>query len=276
MIDFIKYNLVEILLLLAGVTVLFIVFYILKSKRLRHRVGYYLNFIMYKIGLRKRISGRYISKIHVKESYEHLVELANHPKIIINKETVETPVLLRKQVVAKLLKLADKLPDNQYIKVYSAYRSRIAIYEVWKEEVDRMQKENPDMGRAELMMKVNAAVTNPADSLGGHDTGGAVDVSICSKDGKDMDFGTKYHEKFVNADLTKEQLQNRKYLVKLMKSQDFVNHPNHWWHFSYGDKKWAAYKGRRTSAIYTSAEKAFENTGYVRVIKTDTINVNTK
>lgn len=269
MIEFIKYNLVEILVLLVCAAILFLIIYILKSKKLRHRFGYYLNYVLYKIGLKKSISRRYIHRIHVKESYEHLVELTYHPKIVINKESVETPVLLRKQVVTKLLKIADALPDDRCLKIYSAYRSRIALYNIWKEELEKVQAENPKMGRAELLMKVNSIVSNPADSMGGHDTGGAVDVSICDKNGKDIDFGTKYHEKFINVDLTKEQVQNRKYLVKLMKSQNFVNHPKQWWHFSYGDKKWAAYKGKRTKAIYASAEKEFENVGYVRVIETD-------
>lgn len=276
MADFIRYNLVEILLSILGLTIIFLLIYFLRSKKVRHKIGFYINFIMYKMGMKKNISSKYISSIHVKESYEHLVELVNHPKIIINKDTIESPTLLRKQVVKKLYKVADKLPDNQYLKIYSAYRSRIALYDVWKEELDKLNAENPEMGRAELLMNVNGVVNNPADSMGGHDTGGAVDLSICDVNGNDMDFGTKYHEKYVNADLTSEQLANRKYLVKLMNSQDFVNHPGQWWHFSYGDKKWAAYKGKRLGAIYASAEKEFENMGYVRVIKTDLSHINTK
>lgn len=50
--------------------------------------------------------------------------------------------------------------------------------------------------------------------------------------------------------LTKEQKDNRKVLCKAMQRAGFVNYPLEWWHFSYGDKMWAAYSGKRY-AIYS-------------------------
>lgn len=276
MMEYIKYNFVELSVLLICVVLLFIVINMLRSKKTRYKIGFYLNYILYKIGINKSISSKYVSGIRAQECYEILHELKNHSKIIINKDTVELPVLLRKQVVKKLFMIANQLPDNHCLKIYSAFRSRIALHDIWKKELERVQSEMPNIGRAELLRRVNNIVSNPADSMGGHDTGGAVDLSICDNDGKDLDFGTKYHEKYANVDLTKEQIHNRKYLVKLMKSQDFVNNPKQWWHFSYGDKRWAAYKGKRRGAIYASAEKEFENTGYVRIIKTDVSNISVK
>ena len=96
----------------------------------------------------------------------------------------------------------------------------------------------------------------------------AVDVALCDKDGNDFDFGTKYHDNHRNRDLTKEQKENRKTLLKLMRTQNFIKNPGQWWHFSYGDKNWSAYKGKRSGAFYDSAEKEFENMGFVRVVKT--------
>lgn len=31
-----------------------------------------------------------------------------------------------------------------------------------------------------------------------------------------------------------------------MKKNGFVNYPNEWWHFCYGDRMWAAYSGKKT------------------------------
>ena len=61
-----------------------------------------------------------------------------------------------------------------------------------------------------------------------------------------------------------------------MKSQDFVQYPGQWWHYSYGDRYWAAYKGKRLGAFYGSAEKEFENSGYVAVIKKQSSSLNVK
>ena len=268
MVEFIKHN-YETLIIIAAVILFVMLCFYLGSKRMRSKVIFYVSYALYKIGLKKRLSSYCLSRVHVKENYEHLVSLENHPKIIMNDDTVESPVLLRKKVVAKIFKIADELPDNLYIKIYSAYRSRIALSEKWNEELLRTQKENERIGRAELLSLVNSKVSSPRIKMGGHDTGGAIDLSLCDKNGNDIDFGTKYHEKRGDSNLTKEQRDNRNLLMKLMKSQGFVNYPGQWWHFSYGDKVWAAYKGKRLGALYGPAEKEFEKTGFVRIVKTD-------
>ena len=136
------------------------------------------------------------------------------------------------------------------------------------------------MGRAEVLKLANYKVSNPK-SLGGHETGGAIDVALCDADGKDYDYGTKYHEKSSanktkSKHIKKEHKENRRMLLDTMQSQGFINSPYEWWHFSYGDSNWAAYNGRRFGAIYDSAEKEFENVGYVRIIKTNISTIDNK
>lgn len=281
MLDYILANLKEIVIIIAIASFVLLSVMYFKSKRNRRRFDFYLNYIIYKIGLKYYISNKYISMVRVKESYEPLVDLVSHPKIIINDKTVEQPVLLRKNVALKVYKVADALPENVYLKVYSAYRSRITLYKVWKEEVDKVTNENPDMGRAEVLNFVKYKFSNPYGSMGGHDSGGAIDVALCDKNGNDFDYGTKYHDnipaiKTHYRNLTSEQKKNRSFLLKLMKAQGFINMPKEWWHFSYGDSIWSAYKGRRFAAVYDSAEKEYENVGYVRIIKTNISTVNTK
>lgn len=268
--DFIKYNLEEIIIAAIIIAIVYFIYYIVKSKKRRRKIGFYFNFLLYKLGINKRMSKTYIGMVHVRENYEPLVEIS-HPKIILNKETIEQPVLLRKEVATRLYKIANKLPEEQYIKIYSAYRSRITLYNIWKEEVERTEKENPNMQRGELLSLVKFKVSAPNINMGGHDTGAAIDMAICDKNGKDLDFGSKYHENTQAGSLislTAEQKKNQKYLHNLMKSQNFVQQPGQWWHYSYGDRYWAVYKGKRNSAFYSSAEKEFENSGYVRIIKT--------
>ena len=275
--EFIKYNLEEIVLAIIIVAFLFVIFYVLKSKKRRRKVGFYINFILYKLGIKSHISRTYIGMSHVKECYEPLVDIVAHPKILYNETTIEKPVLLRREVANKLYKIADKLPDDIYIKIYSAYRSRMILEKLWKEEVDRITKENPEMYRGEVLELAKFKVTAPDTNMGGHDTGAAIDIALCDRNGKDLDFGTRYHENSQAKStvvLNAEQKQNRGYLLKLMKSQGFVQQPSQWWHYSYGDRYWATYKGRRHGAIYGSAEKEFENTGYQRVIKTIISSVN--
>lgn len=246
----------------------------LKDKRNRYKAGFYLNYLFYKLGISKRISKKFLAGVKAKECNEPLVELVKHPKIFYNDETLEHPVLLRKAVAMKLYKVADKLPDGVYMKIYSVFRSRIELYKVWKREEERLVNENPDMNRAELINLVNSKASSPNVSMGGHDTGAAIDLSLCDADGNDFDFGTKIKEKYKKVRLTDKQKENRKMLKSAMDAQKFVNIPGQWWHFSYGDKIWSAYKGKRNGAIYGAVEKEFENMGYIRVVKTEIKSVN--
>ena len=45
--------------------------------------------------------------------------------------------------------------------------------------------------------------------------------------------------------LTKEEKENREYLLKSLEKLGFINYPNEWWHYCYGDKMWAAYKFKK-------------------------------
>ena len=51
--------------------------------------------------------------------------------------------------------------------------------------------------------------------------------------------------------ITAIKKKNRKFLVNIMQKHDFVNLESEWWHWSYGDKYWAAKKNRKF-AIYSS------------------------
>ena len=275
--NYIRFHIEEFIIAAIVLAVLCLMFYILHSKRRRYKFAFYFNFVLCKLGLKKRMSRKNIGMVRPIESYEPLVELVRHPKIIINSSTVEQPVLLRKNVALRLYKIADRLPDDLYIKIYSAYCSRIKLYEIWKNELEKMELENPNVGRAKLLSQLKHKVKSPDASMGGHDTGAAVDLALCYADGKELDYGTKYHEKNTGlVTLTKEQKSNQKYLLRLMKSQDFVQHPGQWWHYSYGDRYWAAYKGKRLGAFYGSAEIEFENVGYVAVIKKQFTSLNVK
>lgn len=276
--EFLLSNFKTILIFAIVAIVVFSLFLFLKSKRRRKRLGFYINFFLYKIGVKDHMSRSVIARVHVKECYEPLVNLVEHNKIIIDETTIEQPVLLRKNVALKIYKVASKLPEGVFLKIYNTYRSRITIYNKWKDVVDEISKENPNMGRAEVLKLANFRLDNPK-SLGGHETGGVVDVALCDANGKEFDYGTKYHEKSPanktkSRHILKEHKINRKTLLKAMKSQGFVNNPKEWWHFSYGDTLWAAYRGKRFGAVYDAAEKDFENVGYVRIIKTNISAVN--
>ena len=230
-----------------------------KSKRRRRHFRFHWHHLTYVLGFRKIMSRRYVGRVHVHENFDPLVDFLPHKHIIFNKETLEEPVLIRKNVLFKIYKIADKLPQGVNLKIYKVFRSRIKMSEAFEAVINEVTADKPEIGRHEAMKLAKFKTDDPKGSLGGHETGGAVDVALCDDNGVDFDYGTKFHEYndstfTYSRHVTKAQRKNRKKLVKLMKKQDFVNFPGEWWHFSYGDRMWAAYKGKRNGGIYGSAE----------------------
>ena len=242
----------------ALIIIIWLIWYF-KSKRRRRHFRFHWHHFTYVIGLRKIMSRRYVGKVHVHECFDPLVDFLPHRHIIFNKETLEEPILVRKQVLFKIYNIADKLPNGTNIKIYKVFRSRIKMNEAFESVIAAITAENPGIGRHEAIKLAKYKTDDPKGSLGGHETGGAVDVALCDDNGVDFNYGTKFHEYndstfTYSSHITKEQRRNRKKLVKLMKKQGFVNFPGEWWHFSYGDRMWAAYKGKRDGGIYGSAE----------------------
>lgn len=228
-----------------------------KSKRRRRHFAFHWHHLMYRLGIRKTISRRYVGRVHVHECYDPLVPLIPNKKIILNYDTLEQPVLIRKNVLKKITKVADSLPDNINIKVYKTFTSKQTLNEMFEKIVNKILEENPKIGRHEAIRMAKYQSTDPSGNLGGHETGAAIDIAFCDDSGKDFDYGSNIFDRstpsYKNV-LNKEQKRNRKYLVKKMKKQGFVNFPAEWWHFSYGDRLWSAYKGKRNGGIYSSAE----------------------
>jgi len=92
-----------------------------------------------------------------------------------------------------------------------------------------------------------------------HSTGGALDVCLSDKDGNLVEMGSMvdqmdetsnpyFYEKIKN----KEAIiwNNRRNLLReIMTKFGFAQHPNEWWHFSYGDQLWA-WKNKKANALY--------------------------
>ena len=92
-----------------------------------------------------------------------------------------------------------------------------------------------------------------------HSTGGAIDLTIADGSGKLIDMGCEIDNMDVSAspEFYKDRISTesiiwddrRNLLKKVMIKFGFVQHPNEWWHFSYGDQLWA-WVNQKRNAIY--------------------------
>jgi D-alanyl-D-alanine dipeptidase len=92
-----------------------------------------------------------------------------------------------------------------------------------------------------------------------HSTGGALDVCLSDKEGNLVEMGSKVDQMDETSNPNfYENLNNeeaiiwnsrRNLLRGVMNKFGFAQHPNEWWHFSYGDQLWA-WKNKKTNAFY--------------------------
>lgn len=91
-------------------------------------------------------------------------------------------------------------------------------------------------------------------SVAGHPTGGAVDITIVDAAGDDLDMGTRIADfkdpekiKMFAKGLSKKQMKNRLLLHDILVDEGFAPFYGEWWHFSYGDREWACFYGKKKS-----------------------------
>ncbi|MBI3634036.1 MAG: D-alanyl-D-alanine carboxypeptidase family protein [Candidatus Yonathbacteria bacterium] len=203
------------------------------------------------------IPSTYINAIPVKENGDPLVEVTSSEKIVVFCPD-ESRVLMRSVVLGKLNYASKILPDGLKLKILYGYRSLRVQEKFWEETCAEIKHKDPQLSEQEIEAHARQYSALPTGN-GPHQTGGAIDVLIVDKDDNSLDFGSKYrshgdsvamHSK--TATLT--QRQNRKFLREVMFSVGFTYYPGEWWHFSFGDRMWAAYTGNKF-ALYGPAKK---------------------
>mgnify|MGYP001611632141 CR=1 FL=1 len=156
----------------------------------------------------------------------------------------------------KRLKLAAKdlrgRNPNYRLRLTYGYRhpdiQRVYLEKRKREVIERF----PDLTKQELIAKTHLLTASP--DVAGHPTGGAIDITITDPNeildmgGRIADFSNACIETFAPG-LTDEQTANRALLRDILMQQEFAPFDGEWWHFSYGDREWAAYYGK-PNAIY--------------------------
>ena len=189
------------------------------------------------------------------------------------------PFRLRADVIRRLLSVQAQLQDRHP-------QWRLAVYDAWRplavqgfmvqhsilDECKRrgIDPENPE--DPEALAEVERLVQrfwappspNPATPPP-HSTGAAIDLTIADASGKPVDMGGEidamgaisfpnHYEEGAKANPGSDEATwhtRRSLLRELMEQQGFVQHPNEWWHFSFGDQLWA-WKSKVESARYAS------------------------
>lgn len=176
--------------------------------------------------------------------FEELVRANKYSKLIKElrvEKRIETniPILVREKVSKMLYLASKKLPQGIFLQIDGGYRSPNIQMFLWNNRIKQLG-----------MNKAKQLVGNPNKGIPGHTTGGAVDVSLLDSNQKEINLSApfeKYYDeqKLYSKKITKEAQKLRLLLYKVMTSVGFAPHDNEYWHFSYGDIRWAKYYNKK-------------------------------
>ena len=176
-------------------------------------------------------------------------------KMLVNDEPIQARITILEKLTAanKMLK---KINRNYQLKALDGYRPMEIQVKNFNETVKRLKQQLIGKTEIEFWEACHKQIAVPEVAC--HPTGGAVDVVIFDmQTEKPLDFGTEYCEweaghklYYASPEISKLAKQNRKLLRRVMLKQGFLQYMAEWWHFSYGDKEWAAARKKR-KALYS-------------------------
>lgn len=213
-----------------------------------------LRYALWRVGLRPILPRDVIQRVRLEECREPLVTVAQTDRLRVRPADGTATLVVRAGVLGRLLAAARSLPDGMVLTIVEGYRDPARQRALWNEQFRVVRRQYPKKSQSDIERITRLRVAEPSKLGSGHQTGGAVDVSLSDTRGLALDMGTAMHQ-FTRLTATKASplpqaaRAHRRVLLKAMTETGFCNFPGEWWHFSYGDQLWAAYS-RKPNAIY--------------------------
>ena len=190
----------------------------------------------------------------IKENNEPLVEVLETDRIkIVNlfQSNYDPIYFVRKTIAEKMIEVSNGLPEGINLVLIEGYRTLKNQEDSWNKLSAKIKLENPNLSNEQIEDKVKLVIARP-NPLANHHCGGAIDVTLCYKDGEMLDMGTSYPSEPASTEIqnkypmfcegiNEKQIENRKILRDAMVSSGFVWYPGEWRHYCYGDRMWAVY-----------------------------------
>lgn len=160
---------------------------------------------------------------------------------------------VRATVALMLRKAQEHLPEGMHLKIIDGFRPLIAQKKIYLHHFRKFKRER-HIGDEEAGKITDSWVSNPWKNVPPHSTGGTVDLTIADDEGNDLDMGSPVNSVSRRSltrsrDISAKARRNRRLLIEAMTGAGFVNYENEWWHWSYGDRRWAVAKHKK-AAIY--------------------------
>lgn len=193
-----------------------------------------------------------IAAVVSKDEGEELVDLRTVPELRLDARAADPAgcyARLRAGVVDRLLAAQETLPAGVRLLVVEGYRPPALQERYFAEYREELRQLYPQWTDERLHVEASKYVSPP--DVAPHCTGGAVDLTLVSADGDELDLGTRLDANpeesggacFTAAEIPAAARRNRDLLVHAMTGAGMVNYPTEWWHWSHGDRYWACVTG---------------------------------
>jgi zinc D-Ala-D-Ala dipeptidase len=204
-----------------------------------------------------------VTAVPVSDNGEELTDVRDHGLRVSTLRADDTGDFahVRAGLAARLLQAAEALPRGMRLLLIEGYRPPALQRRYFDNYRSSLREANPGIDEEYLWMLTSRYVS-PAE-IAPHSAGAAIDLTLCSSDGTELDLGTPVNatpEQSAGACYTDhpsvggEARRNRAALAEALRTAGLVNYPTEWWHWSYGDRYWAMATGA-PSAIYGAANR---------------------
>ncbi|WP_033281980.1 M15 family metallopeptidase [Streptomyces sp. NRRL F-525] len=166
---------------------------------------------------------------------------------------------LRAGALRRLVRAQRLLPAGIRFLVVEGYRPPALQRRYFEQYARTMRQAHPDASPERIRELASAYISPP--EVAPHVSGGAVDLTLCDRDGRELPLGTEVNATPEESDgacrtgapgISAEARANRALMSWALGATGFVNYPTEWWHWSYGDRYWALLR-RAPAARYGPA-----------------------
>ncbi|KHL16054.1 D-alanyl-D-alanine dipeptidase [Mumia flava] len=199
-----------------------------------------------------------VAAVPVEDSGEPLVDLRAVPGLSIDHRKADPRgdwVRLREGVADRVREAQTLLPRGMRLLIVEGYRPAALQSRYFDDHRSTVQRDQPTWSARQVAVEASKHVS-PVE-VAPHPCGAAVDLTLCV-DGAELDLGTPLNATpqqsagacFTGApNVSAPARERRRVMAEALEAVGLVNYPPEWWHWSYGDRYWAAATGA-SHALY--------------------------
>jgi len=203
--------------------------------------------------------------LKIKDNGERLVDIKKYcpgVKIALDdwRMKFEKTAFVREGVAKMLARAQKHLPAGWNFVIRDAWRPRFIQVHTYYAFIPMFKRQHPEWSQKRVLEEVNKYVADwQGERASGHMTGGATDLRLIDKRGRRIPMRSKKLSYQENAlplcgKLPPVLKKNREIFFEAMKRAGFTGCHNEFWHWSYGDHRWARVEGKK-QAIYGVIDK---------------------